>query len=78
MRESDERRVKPAAMIDPRIENHAVGLELQLGELVDQLEWAQHQGRDRDADRLRSEIAGLQTELAATADQLGRGWPIAG
>jgi hypothetical protein len=64
-------------MTDPRIANHAVGLELQLGELVDQLEWARDQGRDGDADRLSAEIAELHTELARTADQLS-GWPIAG
>jgi hypothetical protein len=65
-------------MTDPRIENHAVGLELQLGELVEQLEWAQEQGRAGDADHIRSEITALHIELAATADQLGGNWPIAG
>jgi hypothetical protein len=65
-------------MTDPRIENHATGVELQLVELVDQLEWAQDQGRDGDMDRLRSEIDDLQAELAATADRLSAGWPLAG
>jgi len=78
VRESEQQRIGPVTMTDPRVENHALGLELQLGELVDQLEWAQDQGRDGDADRLRTEIAALQTELAATADQLGGNWPIAG
>ncbi|MCU1463682.1 MAG: hypothetical protein JWO37_3757 [Acidimicrobiales bacterium] len=63
-------------MADPRIENHALGLELQLGELVDQLEWAQDQGRDSDADRLRAEIVELQAELAATADKRATSWPL--
>jgi hypothetical protein len=57
-------------MTDPRIENHAVGVELQLVELVDQCAWAEAQGRDADANRLRSEIAELQSELAATVEQL--------
>jgi hypothetical protein len=61
-------------MTDPRIENHAVGVELQLVELVDQLEWAREQGRDGDVDRLRSEIDELQAELAETADWLGASW----
>ncbi|MCU1461524.1 MAG: hypothetical protein JWO37_1599 [Acidimicrobiales bacterium] len=65
-------------MTDPRIENHAVGVELQLVELVEQLEWAQDQGRDGDVTRLRAEIDELQAELAATAEKLGAGWRIAG
>jgi hypothetical protein len=60
-------------MTDPRIENHAVGVELQLVELVDQLEWAQDQGRDGDAQRLRAEIEQLQAELAATAERFAAG-----
>jgi hypothetical protein len=65
-------------MTDPRIENHAVGVELQLVELVDQLEWAQDQGRDGDVQRIRTEIAELQAELAATAERLAAGWRAAG
>jgi hypothetical protein len=64
-------------MTDPRIENHLVGVELQLVELVDQLAWAQEQGRDSDVGRLRSEIAELHAELAATAEQVGGFWSIA-
>jgi hypothetical protein len=63
---------------DPRIQDHAVGVELQLAELVDQLDWAQSQGRDGDAARIRFEIAELQGELAATAERLANGWPLAG
>jgi hypothetical protein len=65
-------------MTDPRIENHAVGVELQLVELVDQLEWAQDQGRDGDVTRLRAEIDELQAELASTAEQLGASWRMTG
>ena len=68
MRQSD--RHGESTLNDPRIENHAVGLDLQLVELVDQLEWALDQGREGDADRLRSEIAELQAELAATSEQI--------
>lgn len=57
-------------MTDPRLQDHAVGVELQLAELVDQLGWAQSQGRDDDVVRLRREIADLQSELAETAERL--------
>jgi len=57
-------------MTDPRMEDHAVGLELQLVELVEQKQRAEVQGREDDAARLETEIEPLQFELAATAEQL--------
>ena len=55
-------------MIDPRIEDHLVGLELQLVELVEQRERADVQRRPRDAARLQAEIDALQEEMARTAE----------
>lgn len=57
-------------MTDPRLEDHATGLELQIIELVEQQERARVQHRDGDADRLQREIDSLRGELAATAEEL--------
>ena len=59
-------------MIDPRLEDHVVGLELQLVELVEQRERAMVQHRPRDAARLQREIDALQEEMARTADAIAR------
>jgi hypothetical protein len=56
---------------DPRIEDHAVGVELQLTELVEKRERALVQGRTDRAEELTVEIEVLQTELAATAERIG-------
>ena len=50
--------------------DHEVGLELQLIEAVEQHERALRQGRTSDATALEGEIAGLQAELAETADRM--------
>ncbi len=55
-------------MTDPRLEDHVVGLELQLVELVEQRQRAEVQHRPGDAARLDQEIAAVQQELAATAE----------
>ncbi len=57
-------------MTNPRLEDHLVGLELQLVELVENKQRAEVQGRARDAQDLEQEIAQLQLELAATAEQI--------
>ena len=51
-------------------EDHAVGLELQIIELVEQRERARVQHRDGDAARIQREIDGLQVELADLAEQV--------
>ena len=51
-------------------EDHAVGIELQIIELVEQQERATVQGRRSDADRLQAEVDALQVELAKTAEHL--------
>ena len=55
-------------MTDPRLEDHVVGLELQLVELVEQQERARVQHQEEDAARLEREISAVQAELAATAE----------
>ena len=59
----------PQGMIDPRPGDKALGLELQIVELVEQRERAVVQGRQRDADRLQGDIDRLQAELATLATQ---------
>jgi len=57
-------------MTNPRLEDHLVGLELQLVELVEQEQRAEVQGRHEDAKRLEAEVGALQAELAATAETI--------
>jgi len=57
-------------MSNPRLEDHLVGLELQLVELVENKQRAVVQGRTADAADLERQIAGLQLELAAAAEQI--------
>lgn len=57
-------------MSNPRLEDHLVGLELQLVELVENKQRATVQGRSDDAQDLDRQIATLQLELAATAEQI--------
>lgn len=58
-------------MTDPRLEDHVVGLELQLVELVERRKEAQgFVGGQDDVARLEAEIAELQAELAASAELL--------
>ena len=57
-------------MTDPQLEDHLVGLELQLVELVESQQRAEVQGRTEDVQRLEKEIAELQEELARTAERI--------
>jgi hypothetical protein len=57
-------------MMDPRLEDHAVGLELQIVELEERRKRAETQGRRDVADRFQREIESLQVELANTAELL--------
>lgn len=57
-------------MTDPRLEDHLVGLELQLVELVEQRERARVQHRPGDAVRIQAEIEALQEEMARTAETI--------
>lgn len=57
-------------MTDPRLEDHVIGLELQIVELVEQRERASVQGDDATAARIQREIDELQAEMARTAEQI--------
>jgi len=57
-------------MHDPRLEDHALGIELQLAELFDQAERARVQGNDADAEAIQLQMQKLQEELAETAEKV--------
>ena len=57
-------------MMDPRLEDHAVGLELQIVELEVGRKRARVQGRVDDAARSERAEATLRTELVSTAELL--------
>ena len=54
------------------VENHLVGVELQLVELVEQQKRAEIQGETCLARELQSQIDALHWELAATAGAVER------
>jgi hypothetical protein len=58
---------------DPRIGDHATGLELQLEELVVRREHARRKGWASEVHQLELEIAAVQLELADAADQVDAG-----
>jgi hypothetical protein len=55
---------------DPKLEDHVVGLELQIVELVEQRERATVQHDDAEAARIQAEIDALQAEMAQTAEAI--------
>lgn len=57
-------------MTDPRLEDHAIGLELQIVELVERRERALVQGDATGARGIQREIDALQAELATTAEAI--------
>ena len=57
-------------MHDPKLEDHVVGLELQIVELVEQRERATVQHDDAEAARIQGEIDALQAEMVTTAEAI--------
>jgi hypothetical protein len=57
-------------MTDPRLEDHAIGVELQMTELAEKIERARVQGRTERVAELQPELEALQDELAETADHI--------
>jgi hypothetical protein len=57
---------------DPKLEDHVVGLELQIVELVEQRERATVQHDDEEATRIQREIDALQAEMALTAERIAQ------
>jgi hypothetical protein len=55
---------------DPKLEDHVVGLELQIVELVEQRERATIQHDEAEAARIQGEIDALQSEMALTAERI--------
>jgi len=57
-------------VVDPQLQDHAVGLEMEIVELARQADEAAHDGwPDREAE-LRSQLGQLYNELASVADRL--------
>ncbi len=57
-------------MTDPRLEDHAIGVELQITDLVEKIERARVQGRDERVAELQPQLEALQDELATTAEAI--------
>ena len=57
-------------MHDPKLEDHVVGLELQIVELVEQRERATIQHDEAGAARIQGEIDALQQEMMTTAERI--------
>ena len=53
---------------ESRLQDHAVGVELQIVELVEQRERAALQDRHDDVARIQREIEALQLEMTRTAE----------
>jgi len=73
----DELGIEPTSGFDERgpaevAGDHAMGLELQLVEVVEQVKRAAVQERWDDLRELRVEEARLEAELASTAEAAGR------
>lgn len=57
-------------MLNPRLEDRAMGLELQIEELVERQKRANRQRFFAEAARLQAEISALQADLVATAETI--------
>ncbi len=59
-------------MVDvaPHLQDHAVGLELEIVELARQADQAAHEGWPEREAELRRELDGLYAELASVAERL--------
>jgi DNA-binding protein H-NS len=63
-------------MTNPRLEDHVVGLELQIVELVEQKQRAEVQGRSDDSSALERQIEALQAEMATSAEVASAETPL--
>jgi hypothetical protein len=57
-------------MADPHLEDHAIGVELQLTELTEELERARVQGLPDRMRAIETELTALQDDLAETAEKI--------
>lgn len=58
------------AEVDPQLQDHAVGLELEIVELARQADQAALEGWPDEEARLRRELDTLYAELASVAERL--------
>lgn len=58
------------AGIDPQLQDHAVGIEMEIVELARQADQAALEGWPVEETRLRAELDKLYAELASVADRL--------
>ena len=58
------------SMNDPRLEDHALGVELQITELVERIERARVQGRLDRMVELQAQVEVLQDDLVRTAETI--------
>jgi DNA-binding protein H-NS len=56
--------------VEPQLQDHAIGLEMEIVELARQADEAAHDGWPEREAELRKELEGLYTELASVADRL--------
>ena len=56
--------------VDPQLQDHAVGLEMEIVELARQADEAAHDGWPEREAELRSQLDKLYAELASVADRL--------
>jgi hypothetical protein len=56
--------------VAPHLQDHAVGLEMEIVELARQADEAAHDGWPEREAELRKELEGLYTELALVAERL--------
>jgi DNA-binding NarL/FixJ family response regulator len=56
--------------VDPRLQDHAVGLELQIVELAHQADVAAEEARPAEEAHIRDELSELYDELAVVAERL--------
>jgi hypothetical protein len=67
-----EREETTVVDVAPHLQDHAVGLEMEIVELARQADEAAHDGwPDREAE-LRKELDGLYSELASVAERLAQ------
>lgn len=58
------------ADVTPQLQDHVMGLEMQIVELARQADQAAHEGWPDQEAELRDELQTLYSELASVADQL--------
>ena len=56
--------------VTPQLQDHAVGLEMEIVELARQADQAAHEGWPEQEAELREELQKLYSELASVADRL--------